>query len=182
MRKWILWTALGTLVVAVVVHVVTLVAIPLVIMSAAMAKFPVNELSMAPKTTAGNRLVVRPCPDLVYSVAPYDVSKGSVLFTAQVPVDTYWSVSLYNQDTDNFFVINDRQIKSNPYSLLLVKQGMKYENPANAQVVVTPGDRGLLLVRHLLVSDDKINELVEIQKQASVKVISAQTQASTSSN
>jgi hypothetical protein len=59
---------------------------------------------------------------------------------------------------------------------------MKYENLANAQVVVTPDDRGLLLVRHLLVSDDKMNELVEIQKQASVKVYSTQAQTSTSSN
>jgi len=182
MRKWILWTALGTLAVAVVVHIATLVAIPLIIMNAAMAKFPVNELSMGPKTTAENRLVVRPCPDLVYSVASYDVSKGPVLFTAQGPGDTYWSVSLYNQDTDNYFVINDRQVKSNPYSMLLVKQGMKYENPANAQVVVTPDNLGILLVRHLLVSDDKMNELVEIQKQASVKVYSTQAQTSTSSN
>jgi uncharacterized membrane protein len=174
MKKWILWTALGTIAVAVIIHFITLTAVPVIIMNAAMAKYQVNKLMMGTKTTAENRLVVRPCPDLVYSIVAYNVSKEPLLFTAQVPVDTYWSVSLYAQDTDNYFVINDRQIKSNPYSLLLVRQGMKYENPTNAQVVLSPNDRGILLVRHVLVSDDKFDDLVKIQKQASIKIGGAQ--------
>ena len=51
---------------------------------------------------------------------------------------------------------------------------MKYENPANAQVVVAPDDRGILLVRHVLVSDDKYEDLVNIQRQASIKIVGAQ--------
>ena len=174
MKKWILWTALATLAVAVIIHFVTLTAIPIIIMNAAMAKYPVNKLMMGTKTTAENRLVVRPCPDLVYSIVAYNVSKEPLLFKAQVPADTYWSVSLYAQDTDNYFVINDRQIKSNPYGLLLVRQGMKYENPTNAQVVMSPNNRGILLVRHLLVSGDKMDDLVNIQKQASIQMVSVQ--------
>jgi uncharacterized membrane protein len=174
MKKWILWTALGTIAMAVIIHFVTLTAVPVIIMNAAMAKYQVNKLMMGSKTTAENRLVVRPCPDLVYSIVAYNVSKEPLLFTALVPQDIYWSVSLYAQDTDNYFVINDQQIKSNPYSLLLVRQGMKYENPTNAQVVMSPNDRGILLVRHVLVSDDKYDDLVKIQKQASVKIGGAQ--------
>jgi uncharacterized membrane protein len=174
MKKWILWTGLGTLAVAVIVHMATLNVIPKVIMNVAMSKYTVNVLMKAPRTTAASRGVIRPCPDLVYSIVSYDVSKGPLLFTAPVPVDTYWSVSLYDQDSDNYFVVNDKQVKSNPYSLLLVRQGMKYDNPTNAQVVMSPNNRGILLVRHLLVSDDKMDALVNIQKQATVQLVKAQ--------
>jgi uncharacterized membrane protein len=174
MKKWILWTALGTLAAAVIVHMATLNVIPKVIMNVAMSKFSVNELQKGTKTTAEVRQVVRPCPDLVYSIVCYNVSNGPLLLTAPVPADTYWSVSLYDQDSDNYFVINDRQVKSNPYSLLLVRQGTKYENPTNAQVVFSPNNRGILLVRYLLVSDDKFDDLVKVQNQASIQMVSAQ--------
>ncbi len=123
MKKWILWTGLGTLAVALIVHMATLNIIPKVIMNVAMSKYPVNTLMKAPRTTADSRGVIRPCPDLVYSLVSYNVSKGPLLFTALVPTDCYWSVSLYDQDSDNYFVINDTQVKSNPYSLLLVRRG-----------------------------------------------------------
>jgi uncharacterized membrane protein len=90
-----------------------------------------------------------------------------------VPTDTYWSVSCFQQNTDNFFVVNDRQVKSNPAEILLVRQGMQVPDAGNAQVVVSPTNRGVLLVRHLLLSDDKLPELVNIQKQSLIKVGSA---------
>ncbi len=170
MKKWLLWTALGTLVVAIAAHIITLVAVPIIIMNGAMAKYPTNQLMKGTKTTAQSRNVVRPSPDLVYSIVCYDVSKEPIRFTAKVPTDTYWSVSMFQANTDNFFVVNDRQVKSNPVEILLGKQGRQYPNAGAAQVVLSPTDRGILLVRHLLVSDDKFQDLVNIQKQSSLKV------------
>jgi uncharacterized membrane protein len=170
MKKWLLWTGLGTLVVAIVMHVLTLAAVPVVIMNGAMAKYPANQLMKGSKTNAQSRLVVRPSPDLVYSIVSYDVSKESIHLTAKVPTDTYWSLSCFQQNTDNYFVVNDRQVKSNPAEFLLIKKGMQVSDAGNVQVIISPTDRGVLLIRHLLTSDDKYQELVDIQKQSSLKV------------
>jgi uncharacterized membrane protein len=171
MRKWLLWTAVGTLAVAIAVHLITLVAIPIVIMDRAMSKYPANTIMRGARPNAQSRGVVRPSPDLVYSVVSYDVSKGPVSFTAKVPTDTYWSVSMFQENTDNFFVINDRQVKSNPVELLIVNQGAQPANAGKAQVVVSPSPRGTMLVRHLLLSDDKLPDLIDIQKQSALEVV-----------
>ena len=170
MKKWLLWTSLGTLTVTIIAHIITVIAIPIVIMNVAISKFPTNQLMKAPRTTAQSRTVVRPSPDLVYSIVSYDVSKEPIRFTAKVPTDTYWSVSCFEENTDNFFVVNDRQIKSNPAEILLVRKGMQVPNAGNAQVVISPTNRGIMLVRHLLLSDDKFQELVNIQNESSLKV------------
>jgi uncharacterized membrane protein len=170
MKKWLLLTALGTLAIAIIMHVVTLIAVPIVIMNSAMAKYPANQLMKGSKTNSESRNVVRPSPDLVYSIVSYDVSKEPIRLTAKVPTDTYWSVSCFQANTDNFFVINDRQVKSNPVEILLGKQGMQYPDAGTAQVVLSPTNRGVLLVRHLLTSDDKFQDLVNIQEQSSIKV------------
>jgi uncharacterized membrane protein len=170
MKKWLLWTALGTLVIAIIMHVVTLIAVPIVIMNGAMSKYPANQLMKGTKTNSESRNVVRPSPDLVYSIVSYDISKEPVRLTAKVPTGTYWSASCFQQNTDNFFVVNDRQVKSNPVEILLVRQGMQVPDAGNAQVVVSPTNKGILLVRHLLLSDDKYQELIDIQKQSSIKV------------
>jgi uncharacterized membrane protein len=170
MKKWLLWTALGTLVVAIAVHIITLTMVPIYIMKNTMSKYPTNQLMKGQKTDAQSRGVVRPSPDLVYSIVSYDVSKEPIRFTAKVPTDTYWSVSMFEENSDNYFVVNDRQVKSNPLEILLVKQGMKYTDAGNAQVVVSPTDRGILLARHLLQSDNKYQELRSIQKQSSLKI------------
>jgi uncharacterized membrane protein len=169
MKKWLLWTSLGTLVVAIAVHIITLTAIPRIIMNRTMAKYPANTLMRGSKTTAESRIVVRPSPDLVYSIVSYDVSKEPLRLTAKVPTGTYWSVSFFQQNTDNFFVVNDRQVKSNPVEILLVRQGRQVPDAGNAMVAASPTDRGILLIRHLLLSDDKYEELRDIQRQASLK-------------
>lgn len=173
MKKWLLWTALGTLIIAIIMHVITLVAVPVIIMNGAMAKYPTNQLMKGTKPNAQSRSVVRPSPDLVYSIVAYDVSKEPIRLTAKVPTDTYWSVSCFQQNTDNFFVVNDRQIKSNPVEIVLAKQGRQVTDAGSAQVVFSPTDRGVLLIRHLLTSDDKYQDLVNIQKQSSVNIGSA---------
>jgi uncharacterized membrane protein len=173
MKKWLLFTALGTLAVAIIIHIITLLMVPVLIMDRTMAKYPVNQLMKGQKTDAQSRSVVRPSPDLVYSIVCYDVSKEPIRLTARVPTDTYWSVSMFEENTDNFFVMNDRQAKSNPAEIVLVKEGAKVTDAGNAQIVASPTNKGILLVRHLLQSDDKYPELLSIQKDSSLKVGSA---------
>lgn len=170
MNRWLWWTALATVAVAVAVHIITLFAIPVVIMNTAMTKYPINTLMKGGRTTAENRMIVKPCPDLVYSILLYDLSQQPIRFRAQIPTDTYWSVAFYAANTDNFFVLNDQQAESNPVDILLIKKGAAIPENERALVVTSPSDRGIMLVRHLLVSDDQYDQVVKIQSQSSIEI------------
>ena len=167
-RKWILWSILATLALAIVVHVITLAVLPNIIMNAYMANRKANELTHTGRSTFASRSVVRPNADMYMSNMSYDISKGPLLFTSPVPTDHYWSVSFYANNSDNFFVINDKQVKSNSAKILLVTEGMKYSNPDNAQVVTSPTARGVMLIRQAIPGEDRLDEVANLQKQSSV--------------
>jgi len=179
MKRWIGWTILATFVVAVATHGVTLMAIPYNIMNDTMNEtfkaLPRNEVFHAPPTTAESRGVVRPSPDLLYSICLYDVTERPLRLTALVP-DSYWSVSCYASNTDNFFVLNDQQVKSNPVEILLVGKDMSYTDTGNAEVVVAPSNKGIVLFRLLITDEDELDDLIQVQKQASFKVEGAPAQ------
>jgi uncharacterized membrane protein len=155
---------------AVAAHFITLATIPRRLMKKIMSRLPVNTIRRERRPDAKSRSVVQPSPDLVYTNVCYDVSKAPILFTSPVPADCYWSVSIFQENSDNFFVINDRQIKANPFQLMLVKRGKKVNVPGDTLVVTSPTNTGILLVRHLVVSDDKLDEVKALQRQATVSV------------
>jgi len=170
MRRW-LFRILATLALAAAFHVLTVMAFPRAIMVAFDSKgkdlgWKVNELYHQPRVTADSRAAVRPSPDLLYSACAYDVSKTPLRISASVP-NTYWSLSFFASNTDNFFVINDREVKANLADILLVGPGMSYKNPGNAQVVTSPSNRGVALIRLLITDEDRMEELTKIQRQAS---------------
>jgi len=136
-----LFRILATLALAAVFHVFTVMALPTLTMvdldrkGKDMGRIS-NVLYHESRVTADSRVVVRPSPDFLYSVCAYDVSKAPLRIRASVP-DTYWSLSFYASNTDNFFVISDREVKANPVDVLLVGPGGSHENPGNAQVVTS---------------------------------------------
>lgn len=74
------------------------------------------------------------------------------MVTAHPQLQSYWSIALYAANSDNFFVVNDRGVGTKPVDLWLVsQQGSAYSRavPAGAQVIVTPSNTGLLLMRVL---------------------------------
>ena len=171
MKGWIRWIV-ATLVLAVIFHVATVMAIPHLVMKTAYKRIVqragsrANVLIHSPRVTVESRAVVRPSPDLLYSVCVYDVSENPLHITASVP-DTYWSLSFYQTNTDNFYVLNDRQAKTNPVEIVLVGPEMGVPNVANAEVVVAPTEKGIFLLRTLIMNEDKLEDLIKIQKEAS---------------
>lgn len=170
MKRW-LYRILATLALAALFHVLTVMAFPRAVMVALAWKAKDQNLSTnvfyhQPRVTAESRTVIRPSPDLLYSACAYDVSKSPLRFSAAVP-DTYWSLSFFASNTDNFFVINDREVKGNLVDVILVGPGMPYKNPGNARVVFSPTSRGVAIIRILITDENKIEELTTIQKQAS---------------
>jgi uncharacterized membrane protein len=95
-------------------------------------------------------------------VCAFDVSKGPVRVQAHPHLSSYWSIALYGDNSDNFFVINDRQVGSKPVDLWLVSAGGNQAAstvPSGAQVVVTPSRQGFLLMR-VLASDYQADQVL----------------------
>lgn len=108
-----------------------------------------------PMTDATQRRIVMPSPDLLYATCVFDVAQRPLRVRADPRLPGYWSVALYAANSDNFFVLNDRQLAGQPLDLVLMPAqgapaGMAL--PAGARAVTVPTDKGLVLMR-VLVAD-----------------------------
>jgi uncharacterized membrane protein len=152
-RGW-KWIA-AMLLAAAVVHGVTMLFLPRFVMLRTMNGITrttdaANAILHAPRATWRSRTVVRPSPDLLYSICVYDLGvAGAVRISTHDMPQTYWSVSVFDADTNNFYAINDQQAKSGAADFILVPQGKSAE--ANRLPVVTaPTNRGIVLFRTLV--------------------------------
>lgn len=158
------------------VHFVTVQMLPSFIMSRVLAAVG----SDAPgRITFGNRPdetargVVRPSPDLLYSVCVFDVSKNPLKITTGAPADTYWSVSFFADNTDNFYVLNDAKAQGQSATIILIGQGQKVPPQADgaATVISAPSARGLVLFRTLINDDARLPEIDRQRREARCDVI-----------
>jgi uncharacterized membrane protein len=91
-------------------------AVPGFLMTKAMERIDaaggeINGVWHGPITDETSRRVVRPSPDILYSVCLFDLSDGPIELTVPWPSDdSYASVSFYDADTNNFAVVNDRDV------------------------------------------------------------------------
>jgi uncharacterized membrane protein len=156
-RNWS-WIV-ATLIVAALVHGASVMLLPRVIMLRTMAVISkaggLNAMTHAKRPTAAARGIVRPSPDLLYSTCVFDlnVAGGAVRVHASAMPDTYWSVSLFDAQTNNFFVLNDRQAKGGAADFLVIAPGA-FIGGTKLPVVVAPTTRGLVLFR-TLINDEK---------------------------
>jgi uncharacterized membrane protein len=115
-----------------------------------------------------SRGIVRPSPDLLYTVCLFDVSRGPVILTAPVQ-DSYVSLSGFAANTDNFFAINDSQVAPDAEgrkrfdAVLLGSVKGSASIPDDATVVAAPTDRGIVLFRSLVRDDAQLDELYRMQ-------------------
>ncbi len=151
MRGW-LAPALFGLAAAALAYQATLVATPFALMRAAAAKvgtgLPVNEFRFGPMTTAENQTIVRPSPDLSYSLCVFDTSKGPVLVRTEPVPNHYWSVSIFDARTDVAAVRSDRDTGGKAALLAIVYAGQIA--PAGYEAVPVGYDKGVVLIRILL--------------------------------
>ncbi len=161
-RNWI-YVAVAVAV-ALGVHAATLFALPHFIMTQAMNKITpghiYNVVRHMPRADEHSRLVVRPSPDLLYSACAFDLSKGALRVTAEVPPGTYWSVSVFDANTNNIFVENDRQAKGGKVDFDIVGHGsgiVIQENGNNAPYTIEAPRpiKGLVLFRTLIIDESR---------------------------
>lgn len=168
MKTWPLWIA-GVIAVAAVFHILTVLAFPYGVMNRAIAGIVVqaggvNKVVYPDLPTAEARGIVRPSPDLLYAACVYDVSDRPVKLSSPVP-DTYWSLSTFAANTDNFFVVNDREVRSKRIEIILAANEDAVSEPG-VPLIVAPSERGIVLFRSLVPSNEAVAEINTLRKQA----------------
>jgi uncharacterized membrane protein len=128
---------------------------PNLLMAGAMRKISangraVNQFIFAPRTSEASRQIVRPSPDLLYSTCVYDLSKGP-LKVHEAAAPDYASLSVFQANSDNIFVLNDRQSPGG-IDIVLAKRGQA--TPAGAHVVISPSTKGIILDRRLAPTEE----------------------------
>lgn len=152
MRRWIAPLIVG-LVVAFAAYHAALLATPRFLMSAAMRRISVagvNRMLHAPLATDQARAIVRPSPDLAYSSCPLDLAGGPVAVHVAAAPSPYWSLSVFDQDTNVTFVRNNGETGGQPLDLVIARPGQRV--PAGREVVRVDGAKGIALIR-ILVED-----------------------------
>lgn len=170
MKPWQRWLAVG-LTAAVLTHLLTVWALPRLIMREAMARITDETAAQAraqgapqaatgvylpPPTDHTQRRIVMPSPDLLYATCTLDLSKGPMRVTAEVAHPRYWSVALYGANSDNFFVVNERSAAAQRLDLWVVPPGADRSsmNAERGSTVVDAPSRKVLLLMRLLLTDD----------------------------
>lgn len=142
---------------ALATHVATTWALPYLAMVRLLLSAPPAELSapyLPPMTDAAQRRVVLPSPDLLYATCSVDLRQGPMRIRAEPRSPNYWSLALYASNTDNYFVLNDRQAAGRPVDLVVLGPDAHDTAPAGlpagVTVVKAPSSRGMLLMRVLV--------------------------------
>lgn len=134
----------------VIAHIVTLQAIPGVIMTVATKKIgesaglDANTFRLSPRVTPQSQTVVRPSPDLAYSLCLYDLSEGPIKLTV-APWHAYSSVSFYDARTNNFATIR----AENGADILLASKNSDFSADVAHERHVSPTRTGVILIRRL---------------------------------
>ena len=168
------WPIVGVLCIAAAVsgYRIGLYRIPYAAMNRAEASIVVsaggyNRMVHPPRPTSQSRRVVRPSPDQLYSGCVYDLSDGPVVISGMAPTDSYWSLSFFAHNTDNYFVVNDRELETPDFRYVLLSRGAPVPaGVSDAQVVRSPSQTGIVLQRLFIDRDDRAGELDARRKTA----------------
>ncbi|WP_421790443.1 DUF1254 domain-containing protein [Hyphobacterium sp.] len=148
---------LAFLVAAAAVHAATVWYLPRLAMNTAMDRLAsigaaTNQIAHVPPTDENSRRVVRPSPDLLYSICLLDVSNGPVRVRA-ADWGGYMSLAVFSGNTDNVFTRNDTEI--------------------DGDIEITIGDggdvdlgsaTGIALIRRLAPDEDTIAEADAVRR------------------
>lgn len=140
------WAAL---LVAVLTHVGLVHWVPRAMMAVAIDRIGgegFNAWHASPRVTAQARTIPRPSPDFAYFACAYDLADGPISIRV-APWPSYWSLSLYAGNSDNFYVVDDRET---PFDarVTLIREGARAPEDAPS-VVESPSRRGIALIRRL---------------------------------
>ena len=126
---------------------------------------PWNRFLIGGVPTSGVDRVVRTSPDVIYMFGAFDASRGPVLVRCAVPDDgTYWCISAYAKNTDNFYCRDDRGARNRDFDLVIAGRRGEYAKRGDEEVVRAPGARGVIIVRAVIKNREDAEEAARIQE------------------
>lgn len=150
--------------VAIATHALVILSFPRLLMAIVLgrieARAGTNHAYAAPRPDHTFRSVVRPSPDLLYSVCVIDLDAagGSVEVDATMP-GTYGSIALYDQNTNVIRVLRDRDFVGRHVRALLVDSRSTIRAAPGIDVIPLPSRRALLLQRVLVVDESSLADV-----------------------
>jgi len=160
-----------TLVLAAIVHVAAVRIYPSAIMLAFEARYEPNRVFHVPEVTAGKLRIVRPSPDLLYSLAVFDLSEGPIRVTAPVP-GSYVSLSMYGSNTDNFYVTSDSQLADSGFDVVLIGPHDPEPGLAETVIVRAPGETGVIVFRYFIGDGSRAEKIRSARQQIALRPVS----------
>jgi uncharacterized membrane protein len=145
---------LTVLAVALAVHLIVVAVAPRLAMSVAGHRIEnraggANGWLHAERVTPQTQKVVRSSPDLAYSACAWDLSEGPVRISAP-GWDDYFSLSLYDSRSNNFFVASHRHTDGDSVDLVLATRDQAADLAGTtARIVEAPSASGVALLRYL---------------------------------
>lgn len=121
-----------------------------------------NPQRITPETQA----VVRTSPDLFYALCRYDLSSvGSVLSVTMGEWPGYQSLSFFDAETNNFATIRGegRSVTANLVSPVIGTGSASFFAPGPDDVI-SPTDRGVVLIRRLAQTQELFDQALEAAK------------------
>jgi uncharacterized membrane protein len=118
-----------------------------------------------------SRVIPLPNPDFLYSTINYDLKDQVLKISGIVPDSTYWSISAYQENTTNYFVQNEEQVKAK-FEYYLAPEGSTSEvlkNIPKEKIIYSPTTKGLILFRYLVSKAYPVKTLAELQHGVTVE-------------
>ena len=110
-----------------------------------------------------------PSPDLVYSSCVYDLAAGDLVIAGDLPPEGhYWSLSLYAHNTDNYFVLNDRELPARSFSITVSRKAAATAGPSQS-----PTRTGIALIRMIQRRQDDLPVIQAAQQSIRCGVVKA---------
>ncbi len=141
-------------------HFATLYTTPGFIMDRVEARLtalgtPQHTFRLAPRMTPQTQTVVRPSPDLAYSICLYDLTAAPEgLLVTMAAFDDYASLSFFDARTDNFATVRGT---GQDATVALMPPGSVADGEDE---IAAPTQRGLVLIRRLAPTREAYDEVV----------------------
>ena len=84
-------------------------------------------------------------PDSIITSMAYDLSGGPVRIAGET-WPRYWSLSFYQQNSDNFFVTNDQEMADRTFDFLLALEDQDTTSLGGVPII-SPTSKGIMLIR-----------------------------------
>lgn len=158
--QWVLAGAI-TLVLAAIVHLGTVLAVPYTGPRDAWARLSdmmhEGEVTVLPAARPGEEILPELDPNLVYGVCPYDVSEGPFAVSTEVPA-SYWAISLQTPQGNVFYAVdNEAAIEGaidielrTPEAMRRYQLAVVEEEAERVLAVEAPTRTGHVLIRALV--------------------------------